>query len=241
VTFFGQSRETAILATSPGAFSYALAIAATGVGDTGAVVVIQSVRLTLITTCLPPLLGMIGPSHGSGGMAQVEAISLPATATLFCLAVALGLFLHRKRLPAAFLISGVLLSGVAHYFGMVSGRPQAAFLFIGFVVTGSVIGSRFSRIPLVELKRLCAAALAVVLVSSLVAGLSAIVVARMLSIPFGQVWIAFAPGGVEAMAAMALALRYDSAYIAIHHLARIFGLIFFLPIVLKLFGKAENE
>ena len=42
--------------------------------------------------------------------------------------------------------------------------------------------------------------------------------------PFGKTWLAYAPGGVEAMAAMALALRLDPAFVGAHHVLRILGL-----------------
>ncbi len=65
----------------------------------------------------------------------------------------------------------------------------------------------------------------------------AIPVAQILGIPFGQVFVAFAPGGVEAMAAMALALGYDPAYVATHHLFRIILLFFLLPVGVKILKK----
>jgi uncharacterized membrane protein AbrB (regulator of aidB expression) len=51
------------------------------------------------------------------------------------------------------------------------------------------------------------------------------------------VFVAFAPGGVEAMAAMALALNYDPAFVAVHHIYRIILLILSLPLFLKIMGK----
>lgn len=58
-------------------------------------------------------------------------------------------------------------------------------------------------------------------------------VSSILSMSYGQVFVAFAPGGVEAMAAMALSLGYDPAFVAVHHLYRIILLIFLLPLILK--------
>jgi len=239
-SFFDQSRETAVLATSPGALSYSLAIAATGVGDASAIIVIQSVRLLCITTALPLVLDLFNLEHGSGSGVVREQIPLAATAALFLLTLGIGYVLHRRRLPAAFLIAGVVISGILHYCGVVSGRPQSGFLVTGFLVTGSVIGARFSHIPLREIRRLVLASLAVVIVSSGIAALFAAVTAYFLDMPFGQVWVAYAPGGVEAMAAMALALDYDSAFVAFHHLFRIVSLILLLPFLLQLFRRSVS-
>jgi membrane AbrB-like protein len=111
----------------------------------------------------------------------------------------------------------------------------------GFVITGSVIGARFTTIPLADIKRLVGGALAVVVVSSAVAALFAGLAAKFLGLPFGQVWVSYAPGGVEAMAAMALSLGYDSAFVATHHLFRIILLLFLLPVLLRLFRKTDSH
>jgi len=234
--FFGESRETAFLAASPGALSYSLAIAAGGIGDVRSILVIQSVRLLAITACLPPLLGSIEIPGGIGGVIR-QSTPIGPTAGLFAATLAVGFLLNIRRFPAAFLIAGVFVSGLAHYLGLVSGRPPGGFLFAGFVVTGSVIGARFSRIPLADLRMLLGAALAGVAVGSALAAFLAWLAAKALGLPFGQMWVAYAPGGVEAMAAMALALGYDSTFVATHHLFRIFLLIFALPILLRMFRQ----
>ncbi len=239
--FFGQSKTTAILAASPGALTYSLAIAATGVGDARAIIVIQSIRLLSITAGLPLVLDLLDLPHGSGGAGGQSSIALAATAGLFLLTLLFGFLLTRWRLPAAYLIAGVLVSGILHYLGVVSGRPQSGFLLTGFVITGAVIGARFTSIPLADIKRLVGGALAVVVVSSAVAALFAALTAKFLGLPFGQVWVAYAPGGVEAMAAMALSLGYDSAFVATHHLFRIILLLFILPVLLRLFKKTETQ
>jgi uncharacterized membrane protein AbrB (regulator of aidB expression) len=51
-----------------------------------------------------------------------------------------------------------------------------------------------------------------------------------LGLPVGQIWLAYAPGGVEAMAIMALALNLDPAFVGAHHVVRILGLNVFSPL-----------
>ncbi len=215
-------------------------IAAEGRGDLKIISVIQSLRLLLITTGLPLVLDL-GDPHSGGGLAGGEScMTLPVTILLFLCALFFGYILDRVHLPAAYLLAGVLVSGISHYFELACGRPQPAFLFLGFTITGAVIGARFSHIQPADMKRFFGAALAVFTVSSGLAATMAAVVASVLDLPFGQVWIAYAPGGVEAMAAMALAFGYDSAYVATHHLCRIIGLLFVLPILLRFFAGKKN-
>ncbi|TMV36183.1 AbrB family transcriptional regulator, partial [Thioclava sp. BHET1] len=63
VRLFGADPATAVLATSPGAMSYALALTTGGIGDPRRVMVLQSLRLVLITVCLPPAIGAAEIGH----------------------------------------------------------------------------------------------------------------------------------------------------------------------------------
>jgi membrane AbrB-like protein len=229
---FDQSLETAALSTSPGALAYALALATGGIGDARTIVVIQSVRLLLITTLLPFILGFLGQPSGPSGAATTAMSGLDLLLVLLP-SLVLGLLLTRLRLPAAYLLAGLLISSIAHYLGLVQGRPPASILFFGFAITGTVVGARFSTIPLADLRRLFGASLLVLLLSVAISAGCAVPVARLLDVPYGQVFVAFAPGGVESMAAMAIALHYDPSYVAVHHLFRIFLLMALLPLLFK--------
>ena len=240
-SFFGRSKETAILAASPGALSYSLAVAASGVGDARSIIVIQSIRLLSITTALPLVLDLLHLQRASGQAAPHVCISLSITTALFLVTLAMGFLLEKKHLPAAYLIAGVLVSGLSHYLDFVTGRPQSGFLYVGFVVTGSVIGARFTHLPLSDIRRLVGGSVAMVVVSTTIAAIFAALAAKYLGLPFGQVWVSYAPGGVEAMAAMAIALGYDSAFVATHHLFRIILLLLLLPVLLKIFGRTEAK
>lgn len=235
--FFNLSKETALLSSSPGALSYSLAIAANGVGDVRAIVVIQSIRLLFITAGLPLIIDLMDVEHGTHPATGGLSLSTSATIILFAVGIMMGGLLSRLRVPAPYLMGGVVVSGLAHFLGLVHGRPQILFMLAGFVVTGAVVGSRFTRIPLGDIRRLLGGAVTVMAVGSLIAGLFAAVVSGMLHLPFGQVWVSYAPGGVEAMAAMALSLGYDSGFVATHHIFRIVLLFMVLPFLLQYVGK----
>lgn len=227
---FGIGQETAVLATSPGAMSYALAIAEEGRGDATAIMMIQSLRLFLLASVLPVLI-----------WALVEAPVLPVHvvmglvpfAVLLGVASVSGWALARLGLPAAWLIAGFATSGVAHGVGLVQGLLPAWALFVGFALTGATIGARFSGLNLAVLRRYSGAALVAGGVSALISLVFAALVAVVTSLPLGQLWVAFAPGGVEAMAAIGLALGYDPAFVAVHHLVRLAVLFVLVPLFLR--------
>ncbi|MEE4165433.1 MAG: AbrB family transcriptional regulator, partial [Desulfocapsaceae bacterium] len=224
-TFFHESRATGFLATSPGALAYVLALAADGQGDLKSIAVIQTIRLVAIITTIPLLLahfGMHPEQHAAAGTVPMAPVAFTA---IFAGALVIGLLFARMKIPAAFFLAGIGISGIAHLLGYVSGPPADEIIFVGFTITGSLVGARFSTIPLKDLRNLFWGSISALLLSLVIASIFAAAVAKLLSLPFGQVFVAFAPGGVEAMAAMALSLNYDPAYVAVHHLFRIFFLI----------------
>lgn len=238
VRFFNQSAETAILSTAPGALAYTLSITAEGVGDVRSIVIIQSIRVLGLIIVLPLILAQFsGNIFNSTGAAAPESMELLRFGIIFLITLCVGRFLEKFKLPAAYLLTGTVISGIAHMSSLVSGRPSAAILFIGFAITGSVVGSRFSRISMREMRRLLKVSLIIFFFSSAISALFAQITSVVLSLPFGQVFVAYAPGGIEAMAAMALSLGYDPAFVAGHHLYRL-GLLFVLiPSLLKLSRK----
>jgi len=237
--FFSQSAETAVLATSPGALAYSLGIAAGGIGDVRSILVIQNIRLLLVTTLLPFVLDNFGFELGKANSAAISGGS--GTIVVILISLGVGLSISRWKIPASFLIVGMVLSGIGHYLGLVIGRPPSSFIFMGFAITGSMVGARFSSIPLRDLKKLLLASFSVFVVSGLLALVFAVPVAKILNLPYGQVFVAYAPGGVEAMAAMAIALGYDPAFVATHHLFRIFLLFLFLPASLRIVKKIRRR
>ena len=232
----GMERGTALLAVSPGALSLAIAISEETRRDTRSVAILQAVRLLAVTVALPPLLTLAGPSGPAPPPVAAADTGYGAGVVLLALAFALGRLGTRARVPAAFLLAGVAVSGGAHATGLVVGRLPGPLSFAGFAVAGAVIGARFEGVTLPELRRTGALALGLTAVAVVIAAAAAGAVAALLGMPFGQVMVAFAPGGVEAMASMALFLGHDPVYVGTHHILRILGLAVALPWLLSRIG-----
>ena len=230
----GWDRVTARCASIPGAFSAVVVIAAGSSADLPRVVLAQSVRIFVLVACMPPLLA------GTGTNAGVAVPAVPAVTntlleivTLLVLSAALATALTYLRVPAGALLGAMIVSALLHATGLVHGRFPPALVVAGFLATGAVIGSRFRGTSLALLRRTIPAALGSVLlalaISAAIAGLGT----ALLGLPFGQLWLAYAPGGVEAMAAMALALKLDPAFVGAHHVLRILGLNLISPVWLR--------
>jgi len=233
---FGLDAQTATLASSPGTMSNAIAIASEGHGDAKAVMILQLVRLLVLAVAIPPLAVALNGSDG-GLSTDHAAMSLAAFFGLLAVSTALGLLGSRVGLPAASLLAGMVVSAGLHAVGLVDGASPPWAIFAAFAVTGAVISTRMSRVTAGDAKRYAVAGLAMVAVSLVTALAFALLAQAVTRLELGQVLIAYAPGGVEAMAAIGLSLGYDPTYVAVHHLARIFALIVIVPVILKMTAR----
>jgi uncharacterized protein len=231
----GWDRVTARFASIPGALSSVLVLAALSPADLPRVVLAQTIRIFTLVALTPPLL-VVFAGEGAETLAAAAGPAAPAIATaggvlalLFAGAVA-GAALERLGVPAGVLVGAMLASALLHVTGLVHGRPPPLLVI---VATGVLIGARFRGTSLDTVRRTVPGAVSSVLLALAVSAAIAAVGARLLGLPFGQLWIAYAPGGVEAMAAMALALGLDPAFVGAHHILRILGLTAAVPVWLR--------
>jgi membrane AbrB-like protein len=230
----GWDPVTARFAAMPGAFSSTVVIAATSSADLPRVILAQSLRVFTLVALMPPFLALIG---GGGRAPAVAALPEASTAAesiaVFAVSVGAAAALKRLGVPAGTLLGAMLASALLHATGLVHGRFPQPLTVVGLVATGAVIGARFRGTTLDTVRRTVPGAAASVLlalaISAAIAGLGA----WLIGLPFGQLWLAYAPGGVEAMAAMALALALDPAFVGAHHVLRILGLNAVSPLWLR--------
>lgn len=234
--WFGTDAQSALLATSPGALSYTLSLAVDRNADLRFVMVMQSFRILLVIVVLPPLIGVAGEGETGRAGNALQYVAYAQGFILLALTFATGWGLTRLRTPAAYLLAGLVVSATAHAAGFVSGGLHAPVTFAAFAIAGAVVGTRFGGITGSELRRLGMAGLVTTAVAVVLSAAMSYLIAEMLGYSFGQVWVAFAPGGVEAMSSMALALGYDPVYVATHHIFRILLLVAILPFMIRIFA-----
>jgi hypothetical protein len=104
-----------------------------------------------------------------------------------------------------------------------------------------VTGSRFANTPLRLLLRFTTAAMGSFAVAVGIAGLFAVMLVAALSLRIADVMIAFAPGSVDAMMLLALALNTDPVYVGAHHLSRIFFVSLSMPLIAKQAARLEHK
>jgi membrane AbrB-like protein len=220
----GWDPVTARFASVPGALSSVLVLAAASAADLPRVALAQSVRLFTLVALMPAILSAWGGGRTASPPVAPAASTAPALAVTLAAGAALAALLAALRVPGGVLLGAMVASGLLHATGLVEGRLPPSILVLGFVATGAVIGARFRGTSLAILRRTLPGAIGSVLLALVLSAGFAALGARWLGLSFGQLWLAYAPGGVEAMAIMALALGLDAAFVGAHHVVRILGL-----------------
>ena len=231
VRFWSMDQTTAFLSSSPGHLSYVLGLTEGVKADLQTVSIVQSIRVLALTLLVPiavTLTGQIPPNAATG---SAETAPGPLLAMIVIAAIA-GYLLQRLRLPAAYLIGGMLVSVVAHASGLVSGVMWFWLAATAYISLGGLIGSRFSGITWPELRRAFSAGVMVTLLGVVLAGVVAAIAHWITGMDLIAVLIAFAPGGLETMAAMSVILGIDPTFVASHHVARLLMLTVIVPVFL---------
>ncbi len=98
-----------------------------------------------------------------------------------------------------------------------------------FAIMGTLIGTRFSGTTLTQIIRAFGAATVLAVLALAVTVAAAFTVHFLLDIPMTTLLIAYAPGGLETMAAISVMLEADPAFVAFHHTFRVVLLTFLVP------------
>ncbi len=236
---FGYDRMTALLGAAPGHLSFVLGLTTATRADTAAVAIIQSTRVLVLTLAVPFLVVAITGGDPGSGLPQGTAMTLPVFAVTAIAAIIAALVLQRLAVPAAFLLGGMLASSIGHLTGVGPGLVPLWLSMPAFIIMGTLIGTRFAGVGIGAIGRALAAALVFTMIAGLVAIAAGVGAALVLGIPVIQMLVAYAPGGLEAMAAMALLLGINPAFIAAHHVCRLLLLTMLIPLAMR--GLGQNR
>jgi len=225
----------AYLAAAPGGMSQVLALGAELGGDLRAIAIVQSIRVVVIAVGLPAGLSMLGlvgqaPPRVTGGLSIGV---LDELAILVAASTIVAIIAYRIRFPGGLLFGAMLTSAVLHGSGLIHAVMPWWAANTAMVAMGAITGSRFANTPLRMLLNFVGAAFGSFAVAVTIAAAFAAVLISVLSLRAAEVMIAFAPGSVDAMMLLALALNLDPVYVGAHHLTRIFFVSLTMPLVAR--------
>ena len=209
--------------------------------DVAAIAVVQTMRVIILTAALPLLLALTGIAPS----APAEVISLIASplelAVLAAAAVATALLLRLAKFPASWMFGAMIASSVLHGTGLIEGGLPPWMRGVALVGIGAVIGTRFARISKSTLLSHINAGLGSFAVAIAISAIFVTVIVLATHVRFADVVVAFAPGAMDAMLALALTLHIDPIFVGAHHLSRFVFVSITTPGIVHLFGRPQED
>jgi uncharacterized protein len=237
----GWDQTSAFLAGSPGALSQITMLAAEKGADVPAIAVVQTVRVIILTAALPMLLALTGIAPSSPPAAAVAIASPVELAELIAASVAVALLLRLIKFPASWMFGAMIGSSVLHGSGLVEGGLPPWVRGVALVGIGALIGARFARMKAKTLLGHVNAALGSFAVAIIISAVFVAVIALTTHVRFADVIVAFAPGAMDAMLALALTLHIDPIFVGAHHLSRFVFVTIATPGIVHLFGRPQED
>lgn len=239
------SGSTAIFAATPGGLAQVMVLA-TQEGracDVRGVAMVQTLRVIILTVCVPAVLslaGLAGPARLP--LSTVTIADAPWQFVFMVgLSVAVALTLLRLGFPGGLIFGPLVVSAALHGGDFIKVTMPFPIAVAAMVVLGTVAGGRFTGTPFRLLFGYLGAALGSFAVSLVVAGAIGAGITLLLSLPLPEVIVAYAPGAVDAMMILALALHVDPIFVGAHHLTRVFMVSLGLPILAYYFSPPARK
>jgi uncharacterized protein len=237
----GWDQTSAFLAGSPGALSQIIILAAEKGADVPAIAVVQTVRVIILTAALPLLLTLTGLAPASAPTVLFATASPLELAELIAASVAVSLLLRLIKFPASWMFGAMIGSSLLHGTGLVEGGLPPWARGIALVGIGAVIGARFARMRIKTLLGHLNASLGSFAIAIAISGIFVAFIVLTTHVHFADVVVAFAPGAMDAMLALALTLHIDPIFVGAHHLSRFVFVAIATPGIVHLFGRPQED
>lgn len=234
---------TSYFCAMPGGFTEMVMMGAEMGGDERRIALTHASRVLLVVFTVPLWLRLTGQLDiadrlalgvGLGDIAPVDYLILASCGFGWPLAAKL-------RIPAAALVGPMLLSAALHLAGATESQPPTLLVNLAQLFIGTMVGCRFTGAGKGEVGHalLIGAGLSVLML--VLTALFSVAVNLITGTPFAVAVLAFSPGGLAEMSLVGLALGVDVAFIATHHVARIFLVILLAPAVIKLWRRQKRN
>lgn len=220
----GYDRTTAYFSGMPGGLVEMITIGEERGGDSRVIALVHSVRILLIVMTTPFAIQWMEGVSLNRTAGAVSVFSTPLIAEIWLLACGLvGAFLgHVLRLPAKNLIGPMLVSAVVHLLGWSSFKPPFEIVNAAQLVLGMVIGCRFAGTAASVVLRIIGLSFGSTAILLFWTGAFSLLVSWLSGFNAVTLVLAYSPGGLAEMSLIALALHAEVAFVAAHHIIRIF-------------------
>jgi membrane AbrB-like protein len=228
----GWNLKDSLLAVYPGALAAVFDLLESERAS-GKVIVVHLIRLLSITV----LVSVCIPGHTDTVLADSSPLVMSTVLTLLsliALCLLLGRLLLKAGVPAPFMLTAIVLTGISLKLGYLQDfhLPQWS-VDSATVLLGVLIGSKFKDITLGELVRHGRAGLMSIALMLLIATAFAGLAAGVLGSDPLSLWLAYMPGAIETIAIVAFSGGLNVVFILTHHLMRMVVLHFAPALVVQ--------
>ena len=212
---------SALFGASPGALAQVMAMAAETDAEMRAIVIVQTIRVVMLTVGVPSGLELFGLADLPVIRGPVGTTAAPLDLLLLVVASLVpALILHRLRFSGGWLFGAMLGSALLHGSGVVHGTLPGWLVSVTVIALGAITGARFANTSLRMLLVFLRAAFGSFAVAITVAAAFMVAVAWVVDERPANIVIAFVPGAQDTMMVLALALHLDPVFVAVHQIAR---------------------
>ena len=240
--FGGYDPITAFFAAMPGGLSEMVLIGSAMGGDARIISLTHAARILLVVLTLPFAFQFFAgyepalrPSSGPPilSLAAFDVLILGACGVVGFLAA------NWLKIPAAPVVGPMLLSAAVHLVGVTDSGPPLELVAVAQVIVGASLGCRFSGVALALIGRTLVLAVGATLLLLTITIGFAVLLNALTGQPVSALILAFAPGGLAEMSLIALALAMDAAFVATHHIVRIFLIVVIAPTAFRWMRRSD--
>jgi len=221
----GFDLSTAYFAGMPGGLVEMVIAGEDKGGDARTIALVHSARILLVVFTLPFLVQLISGTT-IGARSQLGASILETSwrdeAWLVATALSGAWVGHLLRLPARLLLGPMLVSAAVHLLAWTQFAPAVEIVNIAQLVLGTTIGCRFVGTAPRQIMRILALSVGSTAILLATTTAFAAGVSRLSTYDVVPLLLAYSPGGLAEMSLVALSLGVEVAFVAAHHIIRVF-------------------
>jgi membrane AbrB-like protein len=141
------------------------------------------------------------------------------------------------RFPGGLIFGAMLASAILHGSGLIHASMPWWVVSAVMVGLGGITGSRFANTDLRLLFRHFGAALGSFSVAVAIVSVFAAAAAFTVDLNLPDIVVSYAPGALDAMMILALALHLDPIFVGAHHVARFMLVSAAMPLFVRIYGQ----
>jgi len=230
------SKSDALLSAIPGNLAIVMIFAAQAKLSASRIALVHSVRLFFLVTTLPLLFPIVDRASNTVTAEIAWAPLLLAVVS----SAGCGWLAQRCRVPAGMLIGALIATLLIKFgLGLDIHIPSEAFRWV-LVVLGAATAVRMADLDMALLRATMKGALGGLVLAISISGGFALLLHFWFDLPLLQALLAYMPGGLEVMVAIAFSVGADPVFVATHQLARMLLMCFALPLLFMRLNPADK-